>query len=346
MPVRFGIRLPPCEAPQRVAEAARQAEDGGFDDVWVPDSQLLAGVLLDPYVTLAVCAERTRDVRLGVGVANPFTRHPTATAASILSLDELSGKRVILGMGSGGSALTTIGREEEHLKGIHFSRRKATRETVLLLRKLFEGKRIEFDGRPFQLRRALRKIPIYVSATGPKMLRLAGAVADGVIVQVGLHPEPLAFAIEQVRQGAEEAGRSLQEMEVVCSTFTSIHEDRRIAIRRVKPVVAWLYAAAPYVLDLSGIAYTRRLPSRPIYPDISHPYDLEDAVHEADSYVSDGAAEKLALTGTPAEAADQLKEVAGRFPIRQFLLRDYSTYQLPRELIRVMAEEVIPRIRA
>lgn len=346
MPVRFGIRLPPCEPPQGLAEVARQAEVGGFDNVWVADSQLLAGLLLDPYVSLAACASATQRVKLGVGVANPFTRHPAATAASVLSLNELSGGRIILGMGSGGSALTTIGREEEHLEGIHTHRRGATRQTVHLLRELFDGKRIEFDGNPFQLRRALRKIPIYVAATGPKMLRLAGEIGDGVIIQVGLHPKPLAFAIEKVREGAKGAGRRFEDIEVVCSTFTSIHRDRRLSLKRIKPVVAWLYSVAPYVLDLADIPFTRRLPSRPIYPDISHPLDHEDAMKEADAYVSDEAAEKLALVGTPEEAADRIKELAAQLPIHQFFFRDYPTYEVPRELVRVMAEDVIPKFRA
>ncbi len=345
MSIRFGIRLPPCEPPRQVAELARAAEAGGFDDIWVPDSQILAGVLLDPYITLGVCADMTRKAQLGVGVANPFTRHPAATAASILSLDEHSGGRAILGMGAGGSALTTIGQREEHLRGIHFSRREATRDAIVLLKDLFSGKEIEFDGRPVRLKRALRNIPIHLAATGPKMLRLAGAVADGVIIQVGFHPGPMAFAIEQVRQGAEEAGRPFDEIEIICSAFTSIHRDRALAVRRIKPVVAWLYAAAPHALDLAGVSYSRRLPGRPIYPDISHPYDHEDAMREAETFVSDEAADKLALVGTPEEAVDRLKALAAEVRIDRFFLRNFPTFELPRDLVRDMSEVVIPGFR-
>ena len=213
------------------------------------------------------------------------------------------------------------------------------------MKDLFSGKEIEFDGRPVRLKRALRNIPIHLAATGPKMLRLAGAVADGVIIQVGFHPGPMAFAIEQVRQGAEEAGRPFDEIEIICSAFTSIHRDRALAVRRIKPVVAWLYAAAPHALDLAGVSYSRRLPGRPIYPDISHPYDHEDAMREAETFVSDEAADKLALVGTPEEAVDRLKALAAEVRIDRFFLRNFPTFELPRDLVRDMSEVVIPGFR-
>ncbi|HEX8969859.1 MAG TPA: LLM class flavin-dependent oxidoreductase, partial [Chloroflexota bacterium] len=105
----FGIRFPPCETPQATARFAQQAENAGFDWIWAVDSPLLAGGLFDPYVDLATCAAHTRRVRLGPAVSPLGLRTPVATAAAILSLDRLSGGRAVLGLGSGGSALVTLG---------------------------------------------------------------------------------------------------------------------------------------------------------------------------------------------------------------------------------------------
>jgi 5,10-methylenetetrahydromethanopterin reductase len=342
--MRFGIRLPPCEPPQVVARAAHAAEVAGFDDVWTLDSPLLAGRLGDPYVTLAACAAATSRVRLGVAVTNPVTRHVVVTAAAVLSLDELAGGRAVLGVGSGDSAMRTLGLDPADADGTHGDRRPRLREAVLTLRRILAGQPVSFGDKSLRREGAPREIPIYVAATGPRMLELAGEIADGVILQVGIDPACLAAAIARVGAGAARAGRDPATVELVSSTFTAIDEDRGRAIDRARPLAAWFYAVAPRLLAEAGIAVGRRHPARTVYPDISHPADHALAMEEARGYVADEAVERFCLVGPPDECVRKIRELEG-LGIRQVFLRHYLTYALPWELIEVAGRALIPRVR-
>jgi 5,10-methylenetetrahydromethanopterin reductase len=340
----FGIRLPPCGPLRDVGAAAREAEAAGFDHVWTLDSPLLAGRLLDPYLALGACAATTARARLGVAVTNPFIRHPIATAAAILGLDDLSGGRAILGLGSGDSAMRTLGLAAADDVGTHAGRRRQLRETVEMLAAVFAGKSVSFGPRAFQLETARRPIPIYVAATGARMLELAGAVADGVIFQVGVEERCVAWAIERIHAGARGAGRDPARVDVVCSTFTAIDEDRRRAIDRARPLAAWFYGVAPELLQMAGIEVTRRVPLSPVFPDISHPADHERAMDEARRYVTDAAVERMCLVGPAAECVERIRRLAG-LGVGQIFFRHYLTYRLPTELIETAGCEILPRLR-
>lgn len=344
MDLAFGIRIPACGRLRDVAEAARAAEAGGFDYVWTLDSPLLAGRLLDPYLTLAACAATTSRVRLGVGVTNPFTRHPAVTACSILSLDDLSDGRAILGIGSGDSAMRTLGLNPADAGGTHRARRNHLRETVQVLDAIFCGDTVTFGDRKFKLEQPGRRVPVYIAATGPRMLELAGELADGVILQVGLYPPCLERALEHIRRGAAKAGREPGEIDLVCSTFTSIAEDRAVAIDRARPLAAWFYAVAPEWLELAGVPVTQRQPSRPMFPDISHPANHEEAMAEARRYVSDEAVEKFCLVGSAEDCVRRIRELVG-LGIRQIFFRHYLTYNLPVDLIETVSRQIIPCFR-
>src|SRR5689334_12129416 len=104
--MRVGIRLPPCRPVDEVAEAARRAEELGFDDVWMPDSQTL---WRDAYTALACAALRTDRIRLGTAVTNLVTRHPSVVAAAARTVAELAPERFVLGIGIGNSSVEPVG---------------------------------------------------------------------------------------------------------------------------------------------------------------------------------------------------------------------------------------------
>ena len=327
-----------------MAAAARAAEAAGFDTVWTLDSPLLAGRLLDPYLALATCAVATSRVQLGVAVTNPITRHPAVTACSVLSLDDLSDGRALLGIGSGDSAMRTLGLDPADVQGSHGARRERLRETVAFVNAICAGQAVTLGGKTFQLERPARRVPIYIAATGPRMLELAGEIADGVIIQVGMHPACIEQALGHIKKGAARARRHPGSLKIVHSTFTSIAEDRRLALDRARPLAAWFYAVAPELLELAGIQVTRRQPARPVFPDISHPADHAQAMAEARSYVSDEAVEKFCLVGSAEECVERLRELA-ESGIDQIFFRHYLTYDLPLELIDVAGQAVLPRLR-
>lgn len=344
MGLKFGVRIPPCAPLRAVAAAAAAAEAAGFDDVWTLDSPLLAGRLLDPYLALGACAPETRRVRLGVAVTNPFIRHPLATACAILSLDDLAPGRAVLGLGSGDSALRTLGLGGADALGTHAGRRRHLRETVDTLAAIFAGKSVSVGGQAFQLEPPRRAIPIYVAATGARMLALAGAVADGVIIQVGVDRRCVEWAIEAIRTGARDAGRDPAAVDIVASTFTSIGDDRRAAIDRARPLAAWFYGVAPELLRMAGIEVAQRRPLSPVFPDISHPADHEQAMAEARTYVPDEAVERMCLVGSAAECVERIRGLE-RLGVRQVFFRHYLAYRVPTDLIEVAGRDIIPRFR-
>jgi 5,10-methylenetetrahydromethanopterin reductase len=341
--IELGIRLPPCRPPAETARAAREAEEAGFACGWVMDSQLLGGVLGDTYMHLAACAAVTRTLRLGPAVTNPFTRHATVTAAAMLTLEDAAPGRAVLGIGTGGSALRTFGTSVTRLGGSWTAGRQAVRETVGLLRDLCDGKTVALDGAPLRLPAPRPRIPVYVSATGERALELAGEIADGVIVQVGLHPAPLRWAIERVHRGAARAGRDPAAIRLVCSTFTSMDDDPARAVELAKPLAAWFYSKAPRFVEMAGFEVTQREPVVPVPPDLYHPLDHAAAVRAA-AFVPDDAARALCLTGTPEACGERLRSLAG-LGIHQYFLRDVETFRLPSTLIRLCGERLIPRLR-
>jgi 5,10-methylenetetrahydromethanopterin reductase len=181
----------------------RVAEELGFDFVGHGDSQNLWA---DVYVALSVAANATARVRLGPLVTNPVTRHPAVTAGAMASLQIISRGRAFLGIGTGDSALLNIG--EKPASVAEFG---AYCETV---KGLCAGETVVWKGRELSMSWPVTRVPIWMAAEGPRMLRLAGRLADGVIVASGISEGVVENVIESVSAGAAEAGRSLQDIEI------------------------------------------------------------------------------------------------------------------------------------
>src|SRR6185369_6140679 len=135
----------------------RDAEDAGFDLLGVADSQ---SVFREMYVALTLAALNTARVRLGPLVTNPLTRHLVVTASAVSSVDELSGGRAILGLGSGDSAIYTIGAPPATLAGLE--------DATVTLGRLTAGEAVEREGRTLRVQRSTRRVPVYLAAEGPK----------------------------------------------------------------------------------------------------------------------------------------------------------------------------------
>jgi 5,10-methylenetetrahydromethanopterin reductase len=199
--------------PRVAARMATRAEDAGFDGMVVVDSQNLAG---DCYVALAMAARETERLQLATGVTNPFTRHPAVTASAIASIHVESGGRAVLGIGRGDSALAHIGRAPARVAHL--------RRYLEAVQSYLRGDEIDFDDlSPFApegaappvdtlgldataptsslhwLRPELPKVPVDVSATGPKVIDAAAEIADRVTLAVGADPQRLGWAIDRVR---------------------------------------------------------------------------------------------------------------------------------------------------
>lgn len=345
----FGIRFPPSDSTEALAKLSRETEEGGFDWIWGLDTPLMAGTLFDPYVDLVVVAQNTKHALIGPAVSPLYLRSPVATAAAILSLDRISNGRAVLGMGSGGSALATLGVQKEagssYISGAA-ARQAQLADEVAFMRKLFNGEPVSLGTREIHLDPSIRPVPIYLAASGPKMLELAGKIADGVMIHVGIWGPGLKEAIGHVRRGAEMAGKDPDSVDIVCYTITSISAegDRKRDIRHVKPVMSFWYTSLPGLLEKAGIDVSVRKPAKMPYPDMTHAHDWNEAMDAADSYMSDEAAEKFCLVGPPERAIERIEEMfdAG---VNQVYVRGSSSYGLPYDLVPIFAEKIIPHFR-
>jgi 5,10-methylenetetrahydromethanopterin reductase len=226
MRAKFGITFLP-NAPSEFVEWCRTAEATGFDIIGIADSQSL---YREVYVCCTLCALNTERIRFGPRVITPLTRHPAVAASAALTLEELAPGRTILGIGTGDSAVYNIG-----LKG---STQAELREYLLAVRALQETGVAEYHGRTARLTWGRAKIPIYIAASGPKTLRLAGEIANGVVINTGLLPEIVRDSIEHVRAGALAAGRDPSEIDMWWLPLTNLRPDRQAAIDEIKMSLA------------------------------------------------------------------------------------------------------------
>jgi 5,10-methylenetetrahydromethanopterin reductase len=321
-----------------VVECIAEAERAGFDYAWVPDSQLLHH---EVWIALALAAGETSRITLGPNVTNPLTRHPTVTAAAAATLDQATGRRVVLGLGSGDSAVRVM--------GIKTARLEELRASVALMRQLWRGEWASQDEHQFRLGCAPgRALPIYIAATGPRMLQLAGEIADGVFLQAGIGRESLEYCFRNLELGAERAGRSVRDLDVVAGAFTLISDDWRAQMAEARPLAAMFALRSREALQDSGIPVPEAPPMPDLYPDLSHAEDWE-AAKAATAWVPDAVLEafcqKYCLFGTGQEVAERIEELAS-WGITNFYIRDFYTYRLPNEILATFREEVMPRFHA
>jgi 5,10-methylenetetrahydromethanopterin reductase len=264
-------------------DLVRYLEASGFDCAWIGDSPPLGWP--DVYVTLTLCAGDTSRITLAPGVTNPITRHPSVTANALMNLQRLSGGRVQLGIGVGYSAVRALGLKPATLG--------ALAEYVAELRRIFEVHRVS--------------IPIYVAASGPKALLAAGRLGDGAMVTVGTHPALIRRALDQIRLGAEQAGRDPNAIDVVFLAGLAIDDDWERAKREASPVAA------------------RRAKDAEFHPEFFLPPELEHLRHDAEQVarhydvqrhvdpdaphnrlVTDALVDALTLAGTPLRCAEKI----------------------------------------
>ena len=204
---------------RRYVEFAVLAERSGFDSAWIGDTQLMTP---DLYSALALCAGATSRILLGSGVTNTVTRDVTVTAGGFLALNEFAGGRCLLGIGVGGSAVATVGLHEDPAREF---RRKVDEIT-----RLVRGEMVTMRGTDTRGKIAAPRVPIYIASSSPLGLRIAGELADGVILNVGVAPSLVDEAMQHVERGLRAAGRDRRNLDVAVFAGSSIRSDRRRAI--------------------------------------------------------------------------------------------------------------------
>ena len=233
----FGVTVLPDPPASRVVELLSLAEQNGFEYGWTYDSHILWH---DPYPLLTMAALETSTLKLGLNVTNPGTREPTVTASAFATLQAISGGRMVIGIGRGDSARRTIGQKP--VKVDEFERATA------MIKELANGSPVRWNDYDIHLEWAQGqpKIPVYIAGYGPRVLAVAGRIADGVIIQLA-DPEIIEWIVGQVRTAAEEAGRDPAEIKVIACAPAHVSDDMADACEQVR----WFPAmVSNHVFDL------------------------------------------------------------------------------------------------
>lgn len=329
-PGEFHLGILPNRPAAECLALAEAAEALGYAGVWVADSH---SVMRGAFEILAALAGRTRRLALATGVTHTVTRHPAVIANSIATLDELSGGRAILGIGVGESAVHNLGLRPERLA--------AFAEKLHVIRALLRGEAIEYEGTRIRMPWAASQAPIVIACSGPKSLQLAGRIADGVLFQVGAAPPLVRYALDNIRQGAESAGRQLTDLRLYMRLACSVGEDRaaaRAAVRGYAAVAAGtVFKTVPReYFDGELWADLERFKAQYDYAE----HGRSEARHAA--LLTDRILDAVAVAGTPEEAIPRLRALAA-MGLRSFVCPVASPEPLPQ--LEAFASRVMAQVR-
>jgi len=321
--------------PDTFLELGREGDRLGYSTIGVSDS-----IFRDTYVSLALLARETTRARIGPMVTNPVTRHPSVTANAISAINDLSGGRAILGIGTGDSAVRSL-----QVKPATVDRLE---QSVTAIQALTRGQEATLDGAVLQHRWATRGVPVHVTAEGPRTLRMAGRVADGVIMHTAAQPDIVAESVAAVHAGAHEVGRDPAEVDVWVFIKLGIADSRDEAIEGIKmSLAASVNHAFRHTLEGKHvpehhIPAIRELIAR--YQTQGHVkaggpnHSLTDELG-----LTDYLADRFGVVGTPAQCLARIRAL-GEVGVGGVIFGVFGPD--PLGLVRRFGEEVLPQLSA
>ncbi len=291
-PIREGMKL------------AQYAEKHGFEAVWQAESRLVR----DAIVPMAAYAAVTERIKVGSGVINNWTRNIGLLAATFLTLDDLAPGRIICGIGAWWDPLA---------RNVGIERRKpllAMRETIEVMRRLLAMENVTFHGEFHHVegieldvvhgRREPRNVPIMIGATGMKMMELAGEIGDGVVLNYCVPPEYNDPALEHLRTGAKQAGRSFDEIDRPQLVVCSVHQNKAAALDGARALLTQYLAQQPHIAQASGVSDDV---VKQIQNILGWPATREQ-IKQAMRFVPDELVQRITASGTPEEVKARVRE--------------------------------------
>ncbi len=294
---RSGIYLEALPA-SALIEYAVQADSAGFDSVWFSEI-----MFADAFTPAAAAAGRTRNIHLGTGVIGPWSRSPLVSAMTAASLSEISQGRLRLGIGSQAAPYVNNWHGRNYKKPL-----TAVREYVTILQRILSGQPAEMEGELFRIRDfqyplpLLYSVPVYIGAIGPRMIELAGELADGVLGVLWTPAYLEKTVMPRLKTGAGHSGRDLASFDITMVVPTLVTDaDHPQALHRGQVM---MFASAAQ----SSPFYRASI----IQGGFEKEYLAMMAAIEAKDFqralaaVSDDMVDALALTGTPARIRQQM----------------------------------------
>jgi 5,10-methylenetetrahydromethanopterin reductase len=332
MSLRVGVTLMATEPPERFRELVALVDAAGFDELWVCDSSLHAR---DVYAYLALVATASPRLAFGPNCTHPYSRHPAISVNAIATLHELSGGRARLAVGAGDRPVGELGHRPAPVATV--------RAMLELARALTAGGEVSRSG-PIALERGRLTVrlpsplPIYVAASGARMLALGGEVADGVLFFSGVHAPCVEWALARIADGARAAGRDVATLDVACTVAGSLGEDAVLARRECVPMAAWFPQTAPVYAELAGVPDEVAQRIRAAYAGGHF-----DGAHGAFSHVTDAMVDRFTIAGGAELWRRRLKDLLA------LGVRHLNVFVLSRDqrgMLEALARDVLPAVRS
>jgi len=301
---RMALYLQDKHPLREAIEYVRYAESRGFEAVWQAESRLVR----DAIVLIFTDTATTERIKIGSGVINNWTRNAALIAATFSTLDDLAPGRVMCGLGVWWEPLATK---------VGVSRRKpllAMRENVEVVRRLLAMEKVTFNGEFVRVEdieidivhgdRSPKNVPIYIGATGMKMMELSGEIADGVLLNYLVSPEYNRQAMTHLEAGARIAGRTVDEIDRPQLIVCSLDKDRGRALDNARELVTQYLGQQPHIMKASGVSQDvlDKIGSVLTWPAEEH------QIREAMKLVPDEVVQLITASGTPDECRAKVQE--------------------------------------
>jgi 5,10-methylenetetrahydromethanopterin reductase len=301
---RVALYLQDAHSLQDGIDLVQYAESKGFEAVWQAESRLVR----DAIVPMAAFAATTSKINVGSGVTNNWTRNIGLLAATFLTLDDLAEDRIICGIGAWWDPLASK---------VGINRRKplsAMRETVEVLRRLLNMENVTYHGEfhyvdGIQLdvvhgRTEPRNVPIYIGATGMKMMEMTGEIADGAVLNYLVNPAYNLQAMDALERGAKKAGRSIDEIDRPQLMICSVGDDRKAALDGARKMITQYLGQQPHLMKASGVSQELLDDIHQVLTWPATEEEIEGAMH----LVPDDVVQMCTASGSPEEVKAKVRE--------------------------------------
>jgi 5,10-methylenetetrahydromethanopterin reductase len=328
----LGVGIDGTTSTAETLSLAKDADALGFHSFWLSEGYHSRSAV----VRAAVIATSTSRIRMGLGILSPHTKHPGLLAMDAASLDEVAPGRVILGVGTVLNALRKHAIERAGATQV-------VKEAVEITKRLLSGQSVRYEGIRFKIPSpgsrleiaASRDLPVYVGATGPAMLRLAGQYADGVVFNYPCTPGFVKYAIPCIQEGLGLSGKAVDDFAVAAYLLVSVDEDEKKALNAAKHFVAQkLPTRHSDMLRHAGVTAE----DIDVVKNNVEKWGVTKAALELD----DALVRKIVIAGTPDQVLAGLQQFLGsglKLPIIWEIIGPERRHSL-----NLIAKEIMPKL--
>ncbi len=339
MKMRFSVGLGQGTNIHQVAQLARTAEECGYSQINFPD---MPAFNRDVQVMMTIAALNTHRIRIGQGVTDPFTFHPSVIANATATVDELSGGRAYVGLGAGG-------RWGKAMQPVSL---QTLREAVRFIKRYTSGEEAEWKGARMHSEWVRRPLPVYLAVEGPRACEMAGEVADGILF-LGIHPEHVKWRLELIEKGAQKAGRRLSDIDICARAVVYPAKSKGEAMKEIRPFLAgfeYIYHALQHPTPATAELRQRLDKADPgVTETLIRDYELYASRQKQGDrtpwaeVVNQRTVDFFNLTGAPSDICERMEEL-GRLGVSNISTMLYTLMD-KNQLMRLISDTIMPNFR-